>query len=108
MTIEAHVLRDIEIAIGALPGVLVRRGAVMVQDLATGRRRFLPGLGSGTPDLVCCVRGHWCGLEVKGDGGHPEPSQLDMQRQIRMAGGLYEFVWSVEEARDVLEKASGS
>jgi hypothetical protein len=107
MSGEARVLRDIEIAVGALPGVLVRRGAVMVQDIATGRRRFLPGLGPGTPDLVVCVEGRWVGLEVKGDDGRPEPTQLDMQRHIRAAGGVYEFVWSTEEARGVIEQAFG-
>lgn len=102
---EAGVLRNIELAIGALPGVLARRAAVMITDPKTGRRRFLPGLGPGTPDLVLCVDGRWVGLEVKGDDGRPEESQLTMQRQIRGAGGIYEFVWSADEAREWVERA---
>lgn len=102
---EARVLRDIEIAIGAMPGVLLRRAAVMITDPETGRRRFLPGLGPGTPDLVACVEGRWVGLEVKAESGRPEPTQLVMQGQIRRAGGLYEFVWSADEAIELVERA---
>jgi hypothetical protein len=105
MTSEAHVLRDVEFAIGALPGVLLRRAAVMITDPETGRRRFLPGLGPGTPDLVACIDGRWVGLEVKGKGGRPEQSQLEMQGQIRQAGGIYEFVWSADEAIELVERA---
>lgn len=102
---EAQVLRAVEIAIGALPGVLLRRAAVMITDPETGRRRFLPGLGPGTPDLLACIDGRWVGLEVKTEGGRPEPSQLVLQDQIRRSGGIYEFVWSANEAIKLVEKA---
>lgn len=42
----------------------------------------------GTPDILACVRGHFIGIELKADGGHPSDLQLRTIRQIRKAGGV--------------------
>lgn len=99
---EARILREIEIAIGALPGVDCRRGSVMVTDAVTGRRRFLPGLGAGTPDLVLCVDGRWVGIEVKTQTGRALESQREFQRHVRLAGGVYELARSPADALAII------
>lgn len=42
---------------------------------------------AGTPDLLCCVNGHFVAVEVKADKGRPSPLQLYNINKIRKAGG---------------------
>lgn len=41
----------------------------------------------GVPDLLCCVKGHFLAVEVKGDGGKPSSLQIHEINKIKEAGG---------------------
>lgn len=106
---ETRIQRDIMLALGRLPGVIVYRNSVGVaeyDDRETGvRRKVRYGLAPGTPDLVVIDAGRIVGLEVKSETGVPEESQLDVQKQWHAVGTFYGFVRSVDEARAALERA---
>lgn len=42
---------------------------------------------SGTPDLLCCVNGHFVAIEVKAERGKPSELQLHNLKKIHEAGG---------------------
>jgi len=42
----------------------------------------------GVPDLLACIDGRFCAMELKGDGGRPEILQLVKLRKIRESGGI--------------------
>lgn len=42
----------------------------------------------GVPDLLVCCNGHFIGIELKAEHGHPTDLQKWNIRQIRYAGGL--------------------
>lgn len=47
------------------------------------------GLGrSGVPDVVCCVRGRFLGIECKAGANKPTPLQLRELAAIQEAGGI--------------------
>ena len=43
---------------------------------------------SGTPDLLCCINGHFVAIEVKAQDGVPSELQLQKIKDIRKAGGF--------------------
>ena len=43
---------------------------------------------SGVPDLVCCLRGRFVGIECKAGKNKPTPLQEKEMAAIRAAGGL--------------------
>lgn len=53
---------------------------------------------SGLPDLIGCVQGLFCGIEIKTERGRIKPHQLIILSFIRRAGGLGIYVKSEEEA----------
>lgn len=42
---------------------------------------------AGTPDLLCCVNGHFVAVEVKAEKGRPSPLQKYNIDKISKAGG---------------------
>ena len=42
---------------------------------------------SGIPDIICCVNGHFVGIEVKAEDGHPSPLQIRNIDLIRKSKG---------------------
>lgn len=60
----------------------------------------------GLPDIIAIVEGVFVGLEVKTKKGRPTELQLLMQKSVRRAGGVYEFVTSVKEVKEVLKRVS--
>lgn len=47
------------------------------------------GFGNaGVPDILCCYRGKFIGIECKANGGKPTRLQLSNLQAIRDAGGL--------------------
>jgi hypothetical protein len=52
----------------------------------------------GIPDILCCVRGRFIGLEVKRPGEEPTAYQSAMKVLIENAGGASYIVHSPEEA----------
>ncbi len=61
----------------------------------------------GVPDILVCHQGRMVGMEVKGSQkAKPSESQeLEIYR-INLAGGVAGVVRSVDDARQLLEKAS--
>ena len=57
----------------------------------------------GLPDIIVIYYGKFIGLEVKTPTGRATELQVKMQEAIRKAGGVYEFVTSVEDVERVLE-----
>lgn len=58
----------------------------------------------GTPDILCCVNGSFCGLEVKSDKGRQSDHQkIFEEKLISKSNGFYFVVRSVKDAENVLE-----
>ena len=88
MTLEATIQRNIIVALRA-------RGAYVA--------KFSAG-DIGTPDLLCCYKGLFVGLECKQPGNYPTRIQRHRMEQITAAGGIARVVRSVAEALAVLEE----
>ena len=48
---------------------------------------------SGTPDLLCCINGHFVAIEVKAQNGEPSELQLQKIKAIKKAGGFAYVVY---------------
>ena len=59
---------------------------------------------SGIPDIICCLKGRFVGIEAKDIGNGPSELQLAHIRQIRKAGGIGFVAYSVEDVKEQLEK----
>ena len=51
----------------------------------------------GIPDIVCCIKGFFVGIEVKQENGHQSEAQKVCAKNIRDAGGEYWLVYSYED-----------
>ena len=51
----------------------------------------------GSPDIVCVEKGKYIGIEVKKKGGWQNPNQKEFEGRLRLAGGEYLLVHSLEE-----------
>ena len=51
----------------------------------------------GMPDIVAVRDGKYIGIEVKVPGKKQNPNQVEFQRKLEKAGGVYLLVTSVEE-----------
>ena len=58
------------------------------------------GLGNGSPDIVGCVDGIFCGVEVKKPKRWQDTDQVGWQTQHELAGGVYVLAHSAQEALD--------
>lgn len=109
--LEAVILREIMIAIGAEPGVLLMRnqvGAVERFDERTNATRVERyGLGVGSADLVAILApsGRWFCLEVKAESGRVDPDQAKWHERARGFGAFVAVVRSADEAREALARA---
>jgi hypothetical protein len=56
----------------------------------------------GIPDLLCCYRGRFVGLEVKQPGNKPSPMQRVVLNEIVAAGGYAAVVTTVEQVVHLL------
>lgn len=112
-TLEKKIQRDIEIALGAEPGLLLLRNSVgrakHVSD--DGKVWHVPyGLQNGSPDLVGLLETEgglaaWFCLEVKAPEGVVEPAQEECHALWRKFGALVFVVRSVDDARKALKYA---
>ena len=55
----------------------------------------------GAPDITCCWRGKFVGIEIKSHKGKQTDAQLKAQWKIEGAGGLYLLVRDVWEIFEV-------
>ena len=92
------------------------------KDIVAAIRRYLATLGedvffwkehggaygtSGVPDIICCYRGRFLGLEVKQPGGRLTPLQERTLARINAAGGIARRVEGVEDVKDIIRQANG-
>lgn len=62
---------------------------------------------AGIPDIICCYRGLFIGLEVKTKTGQLTKLQEVMIRRIREAGGRAYKVTSVDDVKTIFENMEG-
>ena len=85
----------------------------------TAIRKYLASLGSdvffwkehgsvygtnGVPDIICCYKGRFLGLECKRPGGRLTELQKRAIKKITRAGGVACRVESVEDVKRVIER----
>ena len=93
---------------------------MLERDIATAIKRYLASLGSdvffwkehggpygtsGVPDIICCYKGRFLGLEVKLPTGRLTELQKRAIYRINQAGGIACRVESVEDVRRVIAQA---
>lgn len=127
---EARLEREILRALGSEPDVLLLKNEVgqgyhgalrpaleralgpyvsadamrlLVETLARHRVAF--GAGVGSPDLLAVAGGVFAGLELKSATGRTSPEQDTWHAAARARGCIVQVVRSVEEARDVIQRA---
>ena len=60
---------------------------------------------SGIPDIICCYKGRFLGLEVKQPGGRLTALQKWALDKINAAGGIARRVESVDDVKAVIAQA---
>ncbi len=93
---------------------------MLEKDIITVIRRYLATLGedvffwkehggpygaSGVPDIICCYRGRFLGLEVKLPHGRLTALQKRALEKINRAGGIARRVESVDDVKAVIAQA---
>lgn len=58
---------------------------------------------AGIPDIICCYKGRFIGIEAKEPGNYPSELQLAHGRKIVKAGGIFGVCYSLEEAKKLIE-----
>lgn len=92
---ETALMREIMVAVSAIPGTLVKRQNVGIAKTPTGVIRFgTPGEG----DIAVVYRGRAIELEVKSATGKQSEQQKLYQAAYERAGGKYAVVRSVNDA----------
>ena len=91
---------------------------MLERDIVTAIKRYLASLGSdvffwkehgsvygtnGVPDIICCYKGRFLGLECKFPGGRLTKLQKRTIEKINRAGGVACRVESVEDVKRVIE-----
>ena len=61
---------------------------------------------SGVPDIICCYRGRFLGLEVKLPSGKLTALQKQALDRINVAGGIARRVESVDDVKTVIEQVN--
>lgn len=59
---------------------------------------------AGIPDIICCYKGKFIGIETKDGSNKASELQLAHIRQIRKAGGIGFVAYSVENVKEQLKK----
>lgn len=108
---ESQIQRDVLKAIGAAPGLVLKRNHVGRGERFDTRthdvRHETYGLGVGSPDIVGILgpTGRWFCLETKTPKGRLSEKQKEWHRMARSMGAFVAVARSVDEARAALERA---
>ena len=93
---------------------------MLERDIVAGIRKYLHSLGedvffwkehggpygtNGVPDIICCYKGRFLGLEVKRPGGKLTELQKRTLDRINTAGGIARRVDSVDDVKAVIAQA---
>ena len=94
---------------------------MLEKDIVAAIKRYLSTLGddvffwkehggpygvSGVPDIICCYRGRFLGLEAKLPGGRLTALQKRALERINRAGGIARRVESVEDVKAIIAQAN--
>ena len=92
---------------------------MLEREIVTAIRKYLASLGSdvffwkehgsvygtnGVPDIICCYKGRFLGLECKLPGGRLTELQKRAIEKINRAGGVACRVESVEDVKRVIAR----
>jgi len=92
---------------------------LLERDIVTAIKRYLASLGSdvffwkehgsvygtnGVPDIICCYKGRFLGLECKLPGGRLTKLQKRTIEKINRAGGIACQVESVEDVKRMIAR----
>ena len=92
---------------------------MLERDIVAEVKRYLASLGgdvffwkehgsaygtNGVPDIICCCKSRFLGLEVKLPGGRLTALQRRAIEKINCAGGIARRVECVEDVRSVIEQ----
>ena len=92
---------------------------MLERDIVAGIREYLNSLGediffwkehggpygtSGVPDIICCYKGRFIGMECKLPGGKLTELQKRAIMKIDRAGGIARRVESVDDARAIVRQ----
>ena len=58
----------------------------------------------GLPDITCCIKGRFVGIEVKSVAGTQKPEQIKAQEKIEKAGGEYYIVRDAGEVVKIINE----
>ena len=90
---------------------------MLERDVVAAIKKYLASLGSdvffwkehggpygsaGIPDIICCYRGHFLGLEVKLPSGRLTELQKRAIEKINRADGIARRVESVDDVREII------
>ena len=93
---------------------------MLERDVVAAIRKYLVSLGgdiffwkehggpygtSGIPDIICCYKGRFLGLEAKLPGGKLTALQCRALDRINAAGGIGRRVESVDDVKAVIAQA---
>ena len=91
---------------------------MLERDIVAAIKKYLASLGSdvffwkehggpygtsGIPDIICCYRGRFVGMECKLPDGRLTELQKRAIDKINRAGGIARRVESVEDAKAIIE-----
>lgn len=108
---ERQLQRDVFVALGAEPGLVLMRNQVGRGERFDTRthdvRHETYGLGVGSPDIVGILgpTGRWFCLELKATKGRMTMEQAQWHSMARSMGAFVAVARSVDEARAALERA---
>ena len=93
---------------------------MLERDIVADIKKYLKSLGgdifvwkehggpygtSGVPDIICCYKGRFLGMECKLPGGRLTELQKRTIDKINKAGGIARRVESVADAMDIIGQA---
>lgn len=93
---------------------------MLEKDIVVAIKRYLGTLGddvffwkesggpygtSGVPDIICCYKGRFLGLEAKLPGGRLTALQKQALEKINRAGGIARRVESVDDVKAIIAQA---
>lgn len=76
---------------------LIKLGAYSVKTIVTNT--------SGTPDVLCCFKGHFLAIEVKKPGAIVSELQKHHLKKIKEAGGIGIIAYGIDEVQEALKEA---
>lgn len=62
-----------------------------------------PQMMAGLPDIICCYKGYFIGIEVKQPGQKPSQRQEFVMSLIQRSGGVAIVATGVERVQEVIE-----